>query len=72
MDALGGVTVKASKLGALTVRVAEPVIVPDTALIMVAPWEKLVAEPPTPALATAGTEELQVAEAVRSCALPSV
>ena len=56
--------------GALTVRVVEPVILPDTAVIVVLPWVTEVAKPEV--VATFVAEELQVAVEVKSLVLPSL
>ena len=71
---------------AVTVKVAEPLIAPEVAVMVVLPGAKLVASPPVLTVAIEIAEEVQVevevsvcavsythlAEAVRSCVLPSV
>ena len=57
---------------ASTVRVVEPVTEPESAEIMVLPVEKVAAIPVELIVATAGTEEAQVAVCVTSWVEPSV
>jgi len=60
----------------VTVIVAVPLLPPDVAPIVAVPGETAVEEPLLPAalltVATDGSEEDQVAEAVRSCVLASL
>lgn len=55
---------------AVTVNVAEPLIVPDAAVIVVDPWATLVASPPLLTVATEVAEDVQVAVLVRFCVVP--
>jgi hypothetical protein len=61
---------------ALTVRVVEPLIVPEAAVIVVVPAPVAVAKPWEPEVllivATAVADELQVAVLVKFCVLPSL
>jgi hypothetical protein len=52
--------------------VPSPEVPPNAAPIVVVPWLKLVAKPTSLTVATLVTEEVQVAEFVRFCTLPSV
>ncbi len=70
-DVVLGATEIEIKTGAVTVNVADPPIIPDVAVIVVAPCDILVAHPP-PTLATNAADDVHVAEAVKSCVLPSV
>lgn len=70
MDTMDGLMTIDVKTGASTVKVVDPVIPPDEALIMVGPVDALVASPPT-LMVAAGAEELQVAELVRFLVVPS-
>jgi hypothetical protein len=56
----------------LTLSVVEPAIDPDVALITVEPTVTPVARPALLMDAVAGADELQTAELVRSCVLPSL
>jgi hypothetical protein len=58
---LGGVTAIDTNTGCPTVSVAEPLIVPDAAVIVADPGATLVASPPPLTVATDVAEELQVA-----------
>jgi len=53
------------------VTLAEPVTLPEVAVMLVAPREFPVTNPALTE-ATVGVEDVHVAEAVRSCVLPSV
>ena len=55
---------------ALTVRLVEPVMVPDVALMVAPPGTTPVAMPVLLMVATAVLEELQVTELVRFCVVP--
>src|SRR5712664_1363306 len=74
MEGLRGVTPRDTKTGGVTARVVEPLIDPREAVIAVVPWAKPVARPWLPAEllieATAGFEEFQVTEVVRSETVP--
>jgi hypothetical protein len=72
IDALPGLTDIDTNTGDVTANVAEPVIVPEVAVIIVLPGLTLVAYPAAPIVATAGTDAAQLADCVRSCVLPSV
>jgi hypothetical protein len=69
---LAGVIANDTNAGAPTVSVAEPLIVPEAAVIVAVPWPAPEAKPEPPTLATAGDEEVQATEVVRFCVLPSV
>ena len=75
IEADTGVTDIDESVAAVTVRVVEPEMLPDVALIVVVPVATDVARPLEPAalliVATAVLEELQVADAVRFCVEPS-
>jgi hypothetical protein len=65
MDFVGGAT--AIETGPSTVKMAEPLIAPDVALIVVVPVAEAVTSPPVlPMLATLVSEELHITELVRS------
>jgi hypothetical protein len=70
IDALPGLTDNDTRTGALTANVAEPVMVPEVAVIVVVPGVTLVAYPAAPIAATAGTDDAQVAVLVRFCVVP--
>jgi len=61
-----------TKVGAVTVRSVDPLIVPDVAVIVAAPAATAVAKPAELIVATLAAEEVQVAEFVRFAVLPSV
>jgi hypothetical protein len=54
----------------VTVNVAEPVIVPEVAVMVALPDAKLVASPPLLTVAIEVAEEVQVAVEVRVCVVP--
>ena len=58
-------------VGAVTVRVIDPLINPRVAEIELVPAATPVADPPVLIVALAGAEEFQVTSAVRSALLPS-
>src|SRR5215813_1458430 len=74
MEGLGGVTAKDTKAGGVTVRMVEPLTDPKDAVIAVVPSCRLVACPwppvELPIAATAGFEEFQFTDVVRSATLP--
>ena len=70
-DGLAGVTAIETKVGAVTVRTVDPLIVPEVAVIVVNPALSPLARPPEATVATLGVEELQVTEEVMSRVLPS-
>ena len=63
---LDGETVIETRFAGPTVTVAEPVMLPEMAVITAAPVETLVANPAEEIPAMAGFDEFQVAELVRS------
>lgn len=65
IDGVGGFTCKDTKLGT-TLRLVEPVSAPKAAVMVAFPIATVVASPLPLTVATAGFEELQVAEVVRS------
>ena len=71
MDDGNGVTAIETRTGGVTVSVAERLIVPDVAVMVVAPCPRVLARP-CATLATFASEELQVAVFVRSEVLPSL
>jgi hypothetical protein len=73
IEALPGLTDNDTRTGAVTATLAEPVTEPEVvAVIVVVPGATLVAYPAAPIVATAGTDDAQVADCVKSCVLPSV
>ena len=72
IEALAGVTDNEVKTGAVTVNAAEPLIVPDVAVIVVAPCATLVASPLLLTVAVAEEDDIHVAVLVRFCAVPSL
>ena len=75
MLGLAGRTAIDTSVAAVTVRVVEPEMSPDKAMIVVVPVPTEVALPLLPAtllmVATDGTDELQVTDVVRSCVVVS-
>jgi hypothetical protein len=69
-DAVAGVTEIEVNTAAVTVNVAEPLIVPDLAVMVVLPLATLVANPPLLTVAIDFAEEVQVAVVVRFCVVP--
>jgi hypothetical protein len=69
-DAVPGVTAIETNTAAVTVNAAEPVTVPEVAVIVVVPGVRLVASPPPFTVAIVVPDELQVAELVRFCLVP--
>jgi len=69
-EALAGVTESEVKTAAVTVSVAEPVIAPDLAVMVVVPGATVVANPLALIFAIVVADELQFAELVRFCVLP--
>jgi hypothetical protein len=61
METLVGVTAIEVNTAAVTVSVAEPLIVPDVAVIVAVPGAMLVANPVLLTVATEGDEDFQVA-----------
>jgi len=72
MDALAGDTVIEDKTGGVTVNVVVPLIEPDAAWIVALPVPTPVAAPEALMVAAAVFNELQVADEVKFCVLPSV
>jgi hypothetical protein len=72
IDAGLGATAMETRTGAITDRLDEPVTVPEVALMLVVPSLFPVASPVALTDATAGDEDVHVADAVRFCVLPSV
>lgn len=66
MEGAGGVTVIDTRAAGVTVRIAEPVMLPEAALIVVTPTPVLAARPVFETVATDGSDDIHVAEAVRS------
>jgi hypothetical protein len=58
------------KTAAVTVNAAEPLIVPDAAVIVAVPVVTLVASPPLLTVAIEAAEEVQDAVVVRFCIVP--
>jgi hypothetical protein len=69
-DGDAGVTAIEINTAAVTVRVAEPWIVPDVALIVAVPFATLVANPPLLTVAIVVADDVQVAVLVRFCVVP--
>src|ERR1700735_1146437 len=67
IEGLAGVTAIDTSVAAVTVRVVEPLIAPETALIVLVPGATPVAIPPVVMVATPVVAELQVTELVRFC-----
>src|SRR5579864_1257691 len=59
-------------MGVVTVRIVDPLIVPEVAVIVLLPTAKALAKPALLTVATDWLRELQVTEDVRSCLLPSL
>lgn len=70
-EGLAGVTAIETKAAAVTVSVALPEMLPEVALIVVEPAATELASPALLTVATVVEEELQVADEVRFCVLPS-
>ena len=67
MLAAAGVTAIDTNAGELTLSVAEPLIVPEVAVIVVLPWAMEEAKPELLTLATVGDDEVQLTELVKFC-----
>jgi hypothetical protein len=65
-----GVTEIEVNTAAVTVNVAEPLIVPEVAVMVAAPCATLVASPPLLTVAMEVFEEVQLALEVRLCVVP--
>jgi hypothetical protein len=72
IDGFGGVIAIETRAALVTVRVVDPLTVPELAAIVVVPVPLPVAKPPLEIVAAAGEEELQVTVPVMFCVLPSV
>ena len=72
MAAVAGLTVIDIRTGEVTVKVVEPEMDPEAAVIVVAPCLRLVANPPLVTLAAAGALEDHVTELVKFCVVPSL
>jgi hypothetical protein len=70
IDALPGLTDNETRTGAVTANVAEPVTVPEAAVIVAVPCARLVANPPLLTVAIGVAEEDHVAVPVRFCVVP--
>jgi hypothetical protein len=71
MVGFAGVTAIETSVGAVTVKVADPLIAPDTALMLLVPTPTAVAIPPEVIVATLVVSELQVTVLVMFCVEPS-
>ncbi len=71
MLAVAGDMAIETSTGELTVSTAEPWTVPEVAVILADPMPTPAARPPEPIVATGAALEDQVADAVKSCVLPS-
>jgi hypothetical protein len=72
MLAAAGVTAIDTKAGGPTVNAAEPLIVPEVAVIVALPCATDKARPALLTVATVVEDELQVTDEVRLCVLPLV
>jgi hypothetical protein len=72
IDGFPGVTAIETRAAGATVRVVDPLTVPELAATVVVPTPVPVARPPLEIVATPCDEELHVTVLVRSCVLPSV
>jgi hypothetical protein len=70
MDAVLGVTAIEVNTAAVTVSVAEPLMVPDVAVIVAVPVAKLVARPALLTVATDAADDVHVDVLVRFCVVP--
>jgi hypothetical protein len=69
-EALAGVTAREVNTAAVTVRVVEPLMVPDFAVIVAVPTATAEANPPLLTVAVDVADELQVAVLVRFWVVP--
>ena len=69
-DGLEGVTAMDVRVGAVTIKSAEPLIVPEVAVIVELPAATAVANPAELMVAALVAEEVQVAELVRFAVVP--
>ena len=70
IDALPGLTDSAVSTGPVTDNAAEPLMVPDVAVIIAVPCTIVVANPPLPTVATDGAEDVHVDVLDRFCVVP--
>jgi hypothetical protein len=71
MDAVDGATDNEVSTGGVTERAAEPLSVPEVAVIVELPWVRLVASPALLTVAAAMEEDVHVT-LVRFCVVPSL
>ena len=69
-EGVAGVTEIAVKTAAVTVKVAEPAMLPEVAVIVAVPGATLVASPPLFIVAIPVADEVHFTELVRLCVLP--
>lgn len=72
IEGFAGVTAIDTKVAGVTVRLLDPLIAPDVALMLAFPTATAFTSPVLETVAVAAEEELQVAVLVRSCVLPSL
>lgn len=72
MDAFAGVTAMDTMVAGVTVRLLDPLIEPELALMVAVPTAVAVTSPVADTVAVVVDEELHVAVLVRSCVLPSL
>jgi hypothetical protein len=72
MDPLTGLIAREVNTGAVTLRLAEPLIEPELAVMMTDPCAELVANPLLLTVATGVAEEIHVELPVRFCVVPSL
>ena len=72
IDGIAGVIAIVLRAAGLTASVVELEIVPDAAVIVVVPMAMLIASPVALIVATLVSDDVHVADALRSCVLPSV
>jgi hypothetical protein len=71
-EALDGLTDNETSAGGPIVKLPEPLIVPEVAMMFAVPWLTLVATPIPLTVEIVGADELHATELVRFCVLPSV
>ena len=71
IEAVNGVTTIELNVAAVTVKVAEPDLPPDVAVIVAVPTDRPVATPGDTTVATARVPELQVTRLLMSTLVPS-
>jgi hypothetical protein len=72
IDGIAGVTAMLTRAACVTVKLVEPAIAPDVALMTAGPVATLVARPAASMVAIESADEAQTTDAVRSSVLPSV